>query len=108
MRALRICRRCLEHLAKAYVRGATATSQLRSSLIPMADARKRRGMRTVERLNPGSGRGCATALSSALGVRMYTAPESQAIRSLRIGGSLGRAVLTAHSMRFDSAVAAAQ
>jgi hypothetical protein len=42
---------------------------------------------------------CATALSSALGARMYLVPESQAVRSsvlcLHIGGSPDRAILPA-------------
>jgi hypothetical protein len=38
--------------------------------------------------------------SSSLGVRMYIVPELQAMRSLRIrvGGSLGRAVLAARTI----------
>jgi hypothetical protein len=83
--ALRIGRRCLEHLAETCVRGATATNQLRSWLIPMADARKRR-VAHGRADETGPGRGCATAPSGSLGVPMYVVPESQALRSLRVGG----------------------
>ena len=95
----------LNHLAEACVCGATATNRLQSWLIPMAGARKRRDAhgRTDE---TGPGRGCATAPSSSLGVRMYFVPESQAVRCLHIIGTLGRAVLAAQ-MHFYSAVVAA-
>jgi hypothetical protein len=43
----------------------------------------------------GPGRGCATALSSALGARMYLEPELQAVLCLHIAGSPDRAVLPA-------------
>ena len=65
MRALRICRRCLEHLAETCVWGAIAANQLRGCVIPMAHARKRRDAHgRADETGPGRGR--ATALSNAL------------------------------------------
>ena len=94
MRALRVCRRCLEHLAETCVRGAIAANQLRGCVIPMAHARKRRDAHGRAD-DTGPGRGCATTLSSALAARMYLEPELHAELCLHIGGSQGRAALMA-------------
>ena len=76
------------------MRGAIAANQLRGWLIPIADARKRRDAHGRAD-DTGPGRGCATALSSALAARMYLEPELHAELCLHIGGSPGRAVLMA-------------
>jgi hypothetical protein len=76
------------------VRGAIAANQLRGSLIPIADARKRRDAHGRAD-DTGPGRGCATALSSALAARMYLKPELHAELCLHIGGSPVRTVLMA-------------
>ena len=94
MRALRMCRRCLEHLAETCVWGAIAANQLRGCVIPMAHARKRRDAHgRADETGPGRGR--ATALSSALAARTYHEPESHAELGLNIGGSPDRAGLMA-------------
>jgi len=76
------------------VRGAIAANQLRGRLIPIADARKRRDAHGRAD-DTGPGRGCATALSSALAARMYLEPELHAEFCLHLGGSPDRAGLMA-------------
>ena len=72
-----------------------AANRLRGWLIPMADARRRRGVSAVEPMKPGLAE-AARPLSAAHRVRRCMhEPESQAVLCLHICCSPGRAVLTA-------------